>query len=170
MRRRDHQPTSQPVRLIVAASQRLRDERGAAMVEFAILVTVLLIIIVGIIFFGRFLNYSIDENHLANEAARWAAVAQVPSNCTTSLADCVKSQAAPELRTGSTDVPTAVKVCVQNGTGGSGNVGDPVTVTVTSVFHFLPLLGIADITDQETATMRLEQPPTASTVPIMGCA
>jgi hypothetical protein len=97
-------------------------------------------------------------------------VAQVPSNCTTSLADCVRSQAASELRTGSNDVPTPVKVCVQNGTGGSGNVGDPVTVIVTSTFHFLPFLGIADITDKETATMRLEQPPTASPIQIMGCA
>jgi Flp pilus assembly protein TadG len=168
MPRRDHRLRSLPV----AAWLRVREDRGAAMVEFAILVTVLLTIVIGILFFGRFLNYSIDENHLANEAARWAAVAQGPSNCTTgTLADCVKSQAAQELRTGSNDVTSPIQVCVVNGPGGSGNVGDPVKVIVKSTFHFLPFLGIGDITDTETATMRLEQPPTASTtVQIMGCS
>jgi hypothetical protein len=118
---------------------------------------------------GRYLNYQLDETHLANIAARYAAVGQVPDGCTSSLASCITAQASGELLNGSSDV-TPVKVCVANGTGGAGNVGDPVTVTVTSNYTFLPILGIGTVTDTESATMRLEVGVSSAAVPIMGCS
>ncbi len=139
------------------------------MVEFAIVVPVLLLIVVGILYFGRFLNYTTQETHLATEAARWAAVGQVPTGCTTSLAACVRSQASNELQGGSNDV-SRVSVCVANGQGGSGNLGDPVTVTVKSTYTFLPFLNIGQIHENQTATMRLEVPVASATVPILGCS
>jgi Flp pilus assembly protein TadG len=151
-----------------AVSRRLRGESGVAMVEFALIVPVLFVLIFGIIYLGRYINYQADETHLASEAARYAAVAQVPDGCTSTLASCVRSQAEGELLNGSSDV-SAVSVCVTNGTGGSGNVGDPVTVTVTSAYSFLPILGIATVTDAESATMRLEEPLSAAPN-ILGCA
>jgi Flp pilus assembly protein TadG len=151
----------------------LGDEHGAAMVEFAIVASVLLLLVIGIVYFGRFLNYTTQETHLATEAARWAAVGQAPSNCTTTLAACVRSQASTELQTGSNDV-SRVSVCVANGDangqGGSGNLGDPVTVTVKSTYTFLPFLNVGQIHENQTATMRLEAPVAAATIPIISCA
>ena len=151
-------------RVVTAA----RDERGVAMVEFALIATVLFTLIFGIIYLGRYINYQLDETHLANVAARYASVGQLPANCTSSLAACVAQQATGELRSGSSEV-TAVSVCVANGAGGAGNVGDPVTATVTSHYSFLPILGITTVTDVESATMRLEQPLT-SAPNILGCS
>lgn len=140
------------------------------MVEFALIFTVLFVLIAGFLYLGRYINYQTDETHLANVAARYAAVGQEPSSCAgQSLAACIRSQAYGELAAGSSDV-TPAQVCIVNGTGGSGNVGDPVTVNVTSNFSFLSILGIGQITDTESATMRLEAPITAATFPILGCA
>src|ERR671932_212438 len=57
---------------------RVLDERGAALVELALVLPVLLILLLGTIDFGKALNYWIDETHLANEGARWAAVDKNP--------------------------------------------------------------------------------------------
>ncbi|HET7456669.1 MAG TPA: TadE/TadG family type IV pilus assembly protein [Gemmatimonadaceae bacterium] len=60
----------------------VRDERGAAMVEFAIVLPVLVVLVLAIIDFGRLLFL---YNNLANavrEGARFAAVQQ-PDPCTT---------------------------------------------------------------------------------------
>jgi Flp pilus assembly protein TadG len=156
-------------RLRAAARRRLCEEQGVAMVEFALIATVLFVLIFGILYLGRFINYQIDETHLASVAARYAAVAQVPTGCGSSLASCVKNQSYGELLSGSSDV-TPISVCVNNGAGGSGNVGDPITVKVTSQYTFLPILGIGTITDTETATMRLEVPLSTTTATILGCS
>ena len=151
------------------ARRRVREEQGVAMVEFALIATVLFVLIAGVLYLGRYLNYQTDETHLANVAARYAAVGQVPDGCAGSLASCVRNQASGELLNGSSDV-TPVSVCVSNGSGGSGNVGDPVTVTVKSNYSFLPILGIATVTDTESATMRLEIPLASATATILGCS
>lgn len=143
-------------------ADRWGQERGAAMVEFVLVLPVLLLIVVGILFFGRFLNYTIDETHLANEAARWAAVNGSPQGCSGTLAYCMRIQASPELLNGSSDVTSPASVCIQPGPGGTGQPGDPVTATVTATFHFLPFLGVADIHSSESATMRIEQAPGAN--------
>jgi Flp pilus assembly protein TadG len=151
-----------------AVSRGLRDERGAAMIEFALIATALFILIFGILYLGRYINYQLDETHLANEAARYAAVGQLPTGCTSTLASCIASQANGELLGGSSDV-TQASVCVFNDASGSGNIGDAVDVTVTSNYSFLPILGIATITDKERASMRLET-SSASTAGILSQA
>jgi hypothetical protein len=123
-----------------------------------------------VLYLGRFINYQVEETHLANVAARYAAVGQEPSSCTGQmLAVCIAGEAYGELSTGSNEV-TKAQVCIANGTGGSGNVGDPVTATVTSYYSFLPILGIGQIKDVESATMRLEQPVASATFPLLGCS
>ena len=57
-----------------------RGERGQAMVEFAILAPVFVVLVAGIIQFGVAINYWLDLNRLANQGARWAAVNAYP-NC-----------------------------------------------------------------------------------------
>ena len=59
-------------------------ERGQATVEFAIVIPLLLLLVVGLFQFGKVFNYWISLNHLANEGARWAAVDKVPGNPTPS--------------------------------------------------------------------------------------
>ena len=48
------------------------------MTEFALIVPVFLLIVAGMLGFGRALFYWIDANHLANETARWAVVDRNP--------------------------------------------------------------------------------------------
>ena len=62
--------------------RRLRREAGQATVEFALILPVLLFVSVGIFDIGKAFNYWIDETHLANVAARWAAVNRLPEPCT----------------------------------------------------------------------------------------
>jgi Flp pilus assembly protein TadG len=140
-------------RLVLA--RRLREEQGAAMVEFALVATALIVLIFGVLYLGRYINYQLDETHLANEAARYAAVGQLPSGCSSTLASCIATQANGELAHGSSGVKQA-SICVFNDPAGAGKIGDPVDVTVTSKYSFLPVLGIATVTDKEKATMRLE--------------
>src|SRR5918992_2099973 len=49
-------------------------ERGQALVEFALILPLFLILVVGLIQFGVGLNFWLDLNRLANQGARWAVV------------------------------------------------------------------------------------------------
>jgi Flp pilus assembly protein TadG len=49
-------------------------EDGAALVEFALILPILVVLLFGMLEFGKAFNYWIDETHLANEGARWAVV------------------------------------------------------------------------------------------------
>jgi Flp pilus assembly protein TadG len=129
------------------------------MIEMAIVLPVLLTLILGIFYFGQFLNYSNDETHLAAEGARWAAVNYDAPGSTT-LQAYVLSTASPGLQTASTDVPTAAKVYAYYPSGSSGAVGQAVRVCVTATVHFIPFLGFTNQTITQTATMRLEQTAT----------
>ena len=56
----------------------LRRSDGVAMTEFALILPVFLLIVVGLLSFGRVLFYWIEANHVASETARWAIVDQNP--------------------------------------------------------------------------------------------
>jgi Flp pilus assembly protein TadG len=133
-----------------------RRRNGSAVVEFAVVLPVLLLMVFGILDFGRAMNYDNDATHLANEGARWAVVNANPGG-SGSLQSYIKSQGdTSELRNNST-------VCVSF-PNGSSNVGDPVSVTVAVNFTWLPFIGTAvggaSTTMTGKAVMRLEQPPT----------
>jgi Flp pilus assembly pilin Flp len=145
--------------------ERATDERGAALVEFALVLPLLLILLLGMLEFGKVFNYWIDTTHLANEGARWAVVNRNPGAGT--LQEYIKGQANTiELRDGGTpSIPAgdAAEVCISFPLG-SSNVGDPVQVTVSATYHWLPFvgdrIGAAAVTISGSATMRLEAPPT----------
>jgi hypothetical protein len=155
--RTDHGPRT-PVR------RRLGDESGAAIVEFALMLPFLVLFFVLMLDFGRAFNYWINTTHLAAEGARLAAVDRVPSG-STSLQDYIRSRGfTDELRNGGSDwVAAPLEVCVDN-PDSTEEVGDPVEVTVSTTYHFLPIgnlhiPGVSDIGDMElrgTATMRRE--------------
>jgi len=53
----------------------LSGERGAAAVEFALVVPLLLTLVLGVTNFGRFFNLQLDLSNAAQEAARYAVFA-----------------------------------------------------------------------------------------------
>jgi Flp pilus assembly protein TadG len=132
---------------------RRRTERGAAVVEFALVVPLLCLIIIAILHFGKVMNYWLDLNHVASEGARKAAVNTFTSDA--QYDSYIRSRLETgELRTGgTTSIPTAatVAVCLPAGR----DVGDPVTVQL-AVNYSLPFIGSV-IRLRGTATMRLEQ-------------
>src|SRR5947208_5016187 len=77
------------------------DERGAALVEFVLVLPLVLLLLFAMIDFGKAFNYWNDETHLANEAARYAVVNKNPFNGTPNLEDAIRKQAdSAELRKG----------------------------------------------------------------------
>ena len=142
-----------------------RDERGAALVEFALVLPLLLVLLLGMLEFGKAYNYWIDTTHLANQGARWAVVNRNPGAGT--LQDYIQGQAnTVELRDGGTpSIPAGdeAEVCISFPLG-SSNVGDPVHVTVSATYHWLPFIGdrisSTEVTISGSATMRLEAQPT----------
>ena len=90
-----------------------RDQKGAALVEFTLVLPILLLVLIGMLEFGRVFNYWIDETHLANATARWAAVDRNPGPGGT-LQESVQQQAdTDELRNGGTaSVPAGAEVCI----------------------------------------------------------
>jgi Flp pilus assembly protein TadG len=151
-------------RSLAPSSHLLGNEAGVALTEFALVLPLLLALVLGMLDFGKAFNYWIDETHLANEAARWAAVNQNPGGGT--LQDYIQQQATTqELRNGGTaSVVDPASVCI-GFPSGTSRVGDPVNVTVTATYNWLPFLadrlgGATSTTIAGSATMRLEAVPT----------
>jgi Flp pilus assembly protein TadG len=151
---------------VVASRTHLRcrqpDERGVALVEFALVLPLLLLLLFGMLDFGRAFNYWLDSTHLANEGARWAVVNHNPGSGT--LQQFIQQQAdTGELRDGgSAAVPDPLRVCVSFPNGGT--VGQPVVVTASVTYHWLPFvsdrIGVLATTVTGSSTMRLEAVPT----------
>jgi Flp pilus assembly protein TadG len=139
-------------------------EEGASLVEFALVLPILAVMLFGMLDFGKAFNYWIDETHLANEGARWAVVNKNPS-ATGTLQQYIRQQATTEeLRNGGTAwLPNPLQVCISF-PNGTSNVGDPVQVTVSATYNWLPLIGnqvgVAQTTITGTSHMRLEALPT----------
>jgi len=150
--------------------RRLGNEAGQSLVEFALILPLLLIIVLGIIDLGKAFGYKNDETNLANQAARAAAVNSCPGGCS-DISNWIISQApSNELKNGggsisSTGLTQAGAVTFTFPSTGTPNhcVGDPVKVTVKVHYNWLNFLKVGgvlptlgtDITG--SATMRLEQ-------------
>lgn len=140
-------------------SRRLRGERGVAMVEFALVVPLLLLVAVGLLQFGRVFYYWITTNHLANEGARWAAVDCAPAtsgcglgagNLQQYIYDNAGISGNTELQSGA---GSGLKVCIIPPV----SVGDPVTFKVQKRFTFLPYgLGAMKVDINGSSTMKAE--------------
>lgn len=166
---------------------RLRSEKGQGLVEFALILPIFLLMIVGIIQFGIGLNYWLDLTHTANQGARYATVnlapvcqGSAPNPCsvnavnTTFNAYLKNELSSGPLKTGgTTSIPSpGASVCYYyaNEDGNPGPTpGDPVTVKISTTYRWLPILSLADITLVGKATMRLEQTPTLLNPTITVC-
>jgi hypothetical protein len=131
-------------------------ERGQALVEFALIAPLFLVIVVGLIQFGIGLNYWLDLNKIANQGARWAVVNKYPDcpddpGCT--LEEHLETQALSEgLRK---DI--RVEICFVDSS--TGAVGEPLRVRAYHDLRFAAILDMWSITLKGEATMRIEQDP-----------
>jgi Flp pilus assembly protein TadG len=137
---------------------------GVAMVEFALVLPLLLMLALGVMDFGKAFNYWIDETHLSNEAARWAVVNSNPGSAqspATNLQTYIKDQADSAQLRGS----PGASVCISF-PAGTSRVGDPVQVLVKYSYSWLGwfpsrIAGFSPTTTiQSAAVMRLEAVPT----------
>jgi hypothetical protein len=146
-------------------------EEGQALVEFALIAPLFLLLVAGIIQFGVALNYWLDMQRIANQGARWAVVNSYPG-CPRSGPDAPCSPTLQEYLASapvSGGLAPTVQICFeeQNGSPSGAAVGDPVTVRLTSQFDFVPIVQIGQLELRGVATMRVEQPPTRYTA--TGC-
>ena len=125
----------------------LRREDGVAMTEFALVLPVFVLIIAGILSFGRVFFYWIEANHLANETARWAVVDRNPYAPAT-LQEAARDSSSKEFQ-------QDVKVCIDFPAGAT--VGYPVRVRVQKPFSLVPILNAGTITIRGSSEMRVER-------------
>ncbi len=149
----------------------LRSERGAIMVEFALLLPFILLLIMMIVEFGFALHTGITVNNAASEAARYAAVAN-PSD----VACAPGSIEDRALRTSTGMLLCSEVTVLYQNTGGTTAIerGDGVAVfiqheyqTVTPLGAFLSAVSGGTIPSTFTLSAcsdsRLEQRPTGPT-------
>lgn len=149
---------------------RRRSERGAALVEFAIVLPLLMTLIFGVIEFGSLYNENLEVRSAAREGSRLAAVDNgcvppAPAACSApGSAQLTDLKAATQARaTGLATTAVNVSVTYPQ-TAGHPQVGDNVTVCVNYTFHtatgLFPFLD--GITLHSRSVFRLEQIPTFS--------
>ncbi|MDQ4213403.1 pilus assembly protein [Microbacterium capsulatum] len=102
--------------------KRMREDRGVAAVEFAILLPVLILLMLGIFEFGRLFNEQVTVTNAAREAARVMAIADDPS----AAAAAAVHAAAPSLNPGLTSGEVSLNI-----TSCKSNPGKSVVATVT---------------------------------------
>jgi Flp pilus assembly protein TadG len=123
----------------------------------------LLLLILGLVDFGRGIFYWLDATHVANEGARLAAVAGPSQTSCSALATRIQQDTSGQLKNGTTagsGVQSKSKVIISFPLGGTPQIGDPVTVSVTASFKYVPAGYIpGSMPINASATMRLEQAP-----------
>ncbi|HEX4520549.1 MAG TPA: TadE family protein [Gaiellaceae bacterium] len=146
-------------------------ERGQAVVEFALVLPVFMLLLIGMIDFGNAFSDHNDLSQLAAEAARFAAVNSCGTGCgTTNTAIMTQVQNDADnygLKNGGggvwgTDQP--LRVCFNYPTGSTGAVGDQVQAIVETNYRWFPFLNLGKVQLKATATMRIEQSPATTYV------
>ena len=147
-------------------------EEGQTLVEFALILPLLLMVVLGIVDLGKAFGYKNDLTNLANQAARAAAVNKCPGpSACTSIENWIRNQApSGELKNGGgsitgTGLQAGSAITFTFTDPGTPNycVGAPVKATVKVHYNwlnFLRLRGVlpslgTDITG--SATVRLEK-------------
>lgn len=99
-------------------------EKGAAAVEFALIVPIFLVLVLGIFEFGRGFNIQVSLSEAAREAARYAAIHYADADYTDADAQNAGIDAAPSVDLQVEDVDVAYDA-------GACSPGNNVVVTVT---------------------------------------
>jgi len=152
----------------------MRSEQGQTLVEFALILPILLLLVIGIFDFGSAFNSKNELNFLANTAARYAEVNSC-APCTTSDHDAIATYVAGTA-SGLSHAPT-ISFCLPNGASANG-VGDPLQVTASTPLNWLgvnlPGLPTGLITLTSKVTVRILQAPnppdTSGSAPLYNAA
>jgi len=119
-----------------------RDDRGAAAVEFALVLPMLMLLVLGIVQFGLIFTQWLEMEHAAREGARWGSLGYD----STAIVSKVEA-AAPALQSANMTITVTP-------TRPADFPGDPVTVTIYYKTPVLPLIG--PLLGQRGPTMQLE--------------
>ncbi|HVR33282.1 MAG TPA: TadE/TadG family type IV pilus assembly protein [Acidimicrobiia bacterium] len=143
----------------VRRTRRRRPEDGAALVEFAVLAPLLILLVLGIVEFGWLFGQFNDVRHGAREGGRFAAVANAPFNEDDVFARICSAM--DGLDAGMESIDIVIGYVDTNGDGpGPGDTG---TVQVTAIVGSLSGLGLIEafLPDELTSSVefRLEQTP-----------
>jgi hypothetical protein len=157
--------------------RRHKREEGQALVEFALIIPLFLMIVVGVIQFGVALNFWLDMQRVANQGARWAVVNAYPGcdrnspltpacpSPNPNYPDLLHYQLANERIAEGEIIDPYICYPTTSGAGGAVTVGDPVTVRMERNFNFLSIVTFflpgngLNVNLHASATMRLEQEP-----------
>jgi Flp pilus assembly protein TadG len=137
--------------------RRLRCESGQSLVEFAVVLPVFILLVLGILYFSRYENYANQETQLAEQGVRWAAINVNPGSSsvpTQTLQQYIQAQASPELSSGSGDVTTPLKAYIYYSPTGQTTT---VRVCVTATVRFPTPIGVPSTVIAESASMHVEQ-------------
>ena len=147
--------------VIAAARRGDGSERGAALVEFALLAPLLLLLLLGMVEFGWLFAQNLDVRHGAREGARLAAVnfpeGPEPNSGVRSNAnrDALVAEICARMQT-----PSGADVTIAS----AGTVGDSATVTVTTpgdtLTGFVDFLLPSSLSLDSTVQIRMEQAAT----------
>lgn len=134
-----------------------RSERGAAVVEFAVVLPVLLILITGIIDFGRMYAVAASLAAAAHDGARMGAALADPRDAAQVAAVRARVVGLFQPMGGDPLTPAGVAVALDP-------TGTWVTVTVSNytyrpVTPIAPLIGLGTVTLNRTASFRWERSP-----------
>jgi Flp pilus assembly pilin Flp len=168
------------MRLLSRHARASRDERGQALVEFALIAPLFLMLVIGVIQFAVALNFWFDLQRIANQGARSAAVNCGPATlnqCTSATATTLQAFLAEQVISGG-NTPT-VEICYVPPTSDysvpppdpiSGNpwqpsAGTSIRVTLKDRYRLQAVVNLAKIDLTARATMRLEQDPKSPALP-----
>lgn len=144
--------------------QNLKSEQGQTLVEFALILPILLVLVLGIFDFGSAFNSKNDLNFLANTAARYAEV----NSCAPcgSGSNAIRNYVISTADTGQLGNSVEIRFCLP--TGSSGAAGDALEVTASAPFNWLgaslPGLPTGSSTLKSNVSVRILQaanPPVA---------
>jgi len=156
----------------------LRNERGTALVEFALIAPLLFLLLFGVIEFGRVLNYYNDLTQLSGQGARAAVVSRNPDGSAvgTANADCPANSQTIQCQLAKTyptdgELKNGISVCLgtmaADGTITAPTsppaVGAPITIRTKFTYSFIAnIFGFGSITLTSTQTERNEATTTWS--------
>jgi Flp pilus assembly protein TadG len=121
----------------------MKSEKGQSLVEFALIVPVLILLLLGIVDFSRIFHAYLTIDHAGREAARAASIGKDVGTIT-SIA--INQGSSIGLTTGQVNVST-------------GSSGSNATITITYPVTFLtPIIGkiVSPFTLKDTTVMRVE--------------
>ncbi len=142
-------------------SFRKRGDKGANLVEFAMIMPLLLLLLLGAIEFAWLFSQNLDVRHGAREGARLIAVnypngpvTPTPSPTSTSQSDAIVAEVCGRM-----DVSSGADVTLASPTGAVGGVATAtVSAPATTLTGFLDWAIPSSLSLESTVEIRIEQP------------